>query len=189
MVADWRDVPLEKRWQRPEPPSRACQRRHHREGTAEQATAHGGAPPTRREPPEQRGARHGQPHDVQDVHPQERHERVAWADDERLESEDKGQGKYLEPSPHQRTGCAGPGPGSAQPPLDRQPERQPRQPQKERRGKAAEHVQIAERQGVAVRAQRPGVKDMCLDHDQHGNAARPVNVGSSRDLDRGAFRA
>ena len=56
----------------------------------------------------------------------------------------------------------------------------PGEPEKQRRGEAAEHGRVAKRdRRCDRRAQtRPRVDGVRLDHQQHGDAARPVDVGA-----------
>ena len=60
-------------------------------------------------------------------------------------------------------------------PFRRQHERHARQPQKQWRGESADDRQVAKGGGRSFSRQRPGVEDVRQDHDQHGEATRPIN--------------
>src|SRR5262249_31443587 len=55
--------------------------------------------------------------------------------------------------------------------------------EEQRRTEPAEHDGTTERQRGAIDTARPAVDHVCLDHDEHGQAAHPVEVRAARACD------
>ncbi len=101
----------------------------------------------------------------------------------------KASAKILEAAAHQCEAGATPVAGPRFALFRRQRQGQTSQPEKQRSGGAAEDIQVAERHGVVFGLQCPRVEHVGLNHDEDGDAARPVNVGAPDAAGRGPLRA
>ena len=87
--------------------------------------------------------------------------------------------KITRPRRHDPLDRAGAAAGPLGRPRRGEHDRQAREPEEQRRGEAAEDRRVAVDDAVLVGRARPRVRGVRFDHHQHGDAARPVDVGAA----------
>ena len=104
---------------------------------------------------------------------------AAGADDERLQAEKKREDENFQTAAADRADdCSATVTGPRQP-RGRQGNAEPGQPQEQRRREAAKHEGPPKSGGMPVSRARPRVDCVPRDHQENGQAARPVDVNAA----------
>ncbi len=174
-TGDRNDVGQDRRWQKRRG-HHPDERRHKRRGRGGRREDQRPSPARGPQPPEQRRHHDRRPHDVEDVDPQQVGRPVRPSEDPRLEPEEEGQPEDLEPTPDhgvcRPTEAAGP----AQVRSRGQRDRDAGEEEEQRGAPAADDHQHAEGGALAIGRGGPTVEQVSLDHQQHGDAAQPVEM-------------
>ena len=124
--------------------------------------------------PQDRGGSHRDAHDVENVDLQEVAERTP-AQQLRLQAEQKREREDLQPSlAGERRRLPVPDLGGAR--RGRHRSRESGEEQEERRREAGDEDRIHVERAAAILEPRPRVGDVGADHDDHGDAAKPVEI-------------
>src|SRR5206468_5368296 len=154
-------------------------RRQHRDCRRDHAVPQHARPGGAREAPHETGGDNRRPHDVQDVDAEDRHQVAAGRDDEPLHPEEKGEDEDLQPPPADHPDGARPAGAAPRSACRGEHDGKSGQPEKQRRRESSEDRGIAKGSRSPHVEARPRVGRVRLDHQQHGDAARPVDVGAS----------
>ena len=160
---------------------RAHDRRRHRDRRRDRRRPRHAMRGRAAESPHDAGDSNRGTHDVEDVHAEQRDRVAARRDDESLQTEQKAEDENFQAAAADHVDRRSPAPGALGGARGGEHDRETGQPQEQRRRKPAEHCHVAERRRAANdRTQAgPGIGGVRLDHQQHRNAARPVDVRAS----------
>ena len=183
-LASRSDVPLTPQRQRVYEGCFPDDRRRHRHRDCDRGIGDDACGGRARDTPDDARRHDRRAHDVQDVDAKQRHRMAARRDDESLQAEQESEDEDLEAAAADRFDRFTPAAGSLRVARRGEDDGEAREPEEQGRCEAAEHRGVAERHGASHGQLRPGVGGVRPDHQDHRNAAGPVDVGLSMHVFR-----